>query len=370
MYGHNSLHPAHHSHMFGFLEKDTLMDLQAYIRHAPKAELHVHLEGSVQPATLMALAKRNHIEPPAETLDELRQFFIFRDFAHFIQTYAIISRYLRTVEDYELITYEFGEQMAQQNVRYAEATFSVCTHRFMRGIPHDVYFTGLTRGRERARRDFGVEINWVFDIVRDVASGPGMSERADYTTSVAIESRNDGVVALGLGGMETGFPPEWFESWFDKARAAGLHSAPHAGEVEGPKSVWGAIRALGAERIGHGVRSIEDPLLIAELINRDILLEVCPTSNIKLGVYPTLEQHPLPQLVAAGVPCTVNSDDPPLFNTTMLHEAELLDSAFHFDKATIDNLLLNGVKYSFLPSARKEKMLREFQEMSSTLMMS
>ena len=338
------------------------MNLQAYIRQAPKAELHVHLEGSVQPATLLALAKRNRIEPPAETLDELRQMFVFRDFAHFIQTYAIISRYLRTVEDYELITYEFGEQMAQQNVRYAEATFSVCTHRFMRGIPHDVYFTGLTRGRERAKRDFGVEINWVFDIVRDVASGPGMSERADYTTSVAIESRNDGVVALGLGGMETGFPPEWFESWFDKARAAGLHSAPHAGEVVGPESVWGAIRALGAERIGHGVHSIEDPLLIAELIKRDILLEVCPTSNVKLGAYPSLEQHPLPQLVAAGVPCCVNSDDPPLFNTTMLHEAELLDSAFHFDKATIDTILLNGVRYSFLPLHKKNELMMMLRE--------
>ena len=338
------------------------MNVQAYIRQAPKAELHVHLEGSVQPATLMALAKRNHIEPPAPTLDELRQFFIFRDFAHFIQTYAIISRYLRTVEDYEQITYEFGEQMAQQNVRYAEATFSVCTHRFMRGIPHDVYFTGLTRGRERARRDFGVEINWIFDIVRDVASGRGMSERADYTTSVAIESRNDGVVALGLGGMEVGFPPEWFESWFDKARAVGLHSAPHAGEVVGPESVWGAIRALGAERIGHGVRSIEDPLLIAELIRRNIALEVCPVSNVKLGVYPSLEQHPLPQLVAAGVACTVNSDDPPLFNTTMLHEAELLDSAFHFDKATIDDILLNGVKYSFLPLHKKHELLMTFRE--------
>ena len=336
------------------------MDLQAYIRRAPKAELHVHLEGSVQPATLMALAKRNRIEPPAETLDELRQMFVFRNFAHFIQTYAIISRYLRTVEDYEQITYEFGEQMAQQNVRYAEATFSVCTQRFLRGIPHDVYFTGLTRGRERAKRDFGVEINWVFDIVREVASGPGMSERADYTTSVAIESRNDGVVALGLGGMEIGFPPEWFESWFDKARAAGLHSAPHAGEVVGPESVWGAIRALGAERIGHGVHSIEDPLLIAELVKCDIALEVCPTSNVKLGVYPSLEQHPLPQLVAAGVPCTVNSDDPPLFNTTMLNEALLLDSAFHFDKETIDTILLNGVKYSFLSQERKDALTREF----------
>lgn len=336
------------------------MNLQEYIRRAPKAELHVHLEGSIPPATLMALAKRNRVELPAPTLDELRQMFVFRDFSHFIQTYAMISGYLRTVEDYEQITYEFGEQMAQQRVRYAEVTFSVCTHRFYRGIPHDVYFTGLTRGRERAKRDFGVEINWVFDIVRDVASGPGMSKRADYTTSVAIESRNDGVVALGLGGMEIGFPPEWFESWFDKARAAGLHSAPHAGEVVGPESVWGAIRALGAERIGHGVRSIEDPLLIAELVQRQIALEVCPVSNVRLGVYPSLEQHPLPRLVAAGVPCTVNSDDPPLFNTTMLHEAELLDSAFHFDKATIDTILLNGVKYSFLPSERKQALLEYF----------
>lgn len=338
------------------------MDLQAYIRCAPKVELHVHLEGSIRPATLLEIARRNRVELPVKTLEELHRWFVFQNFTHFLQTFTMISHCLRTLEDYEQITYEFGEQMAQQNVCYAEVTFSACTHRFRRGIAHDIYFTGMTRGRERAKRDFGVEINWIFDIVRDVASGPGMSERADYTTAVAIESRDEGVVALGLGGLETGFPPEWFESWFDKARAIGLHSAPHAGEVVGPESVWGAIRALGAERIGHGVRSIEDPFLIAELVKRDILLEVCPSSNVRIGTYHSLEQHPLPQLVAAGVPCCVNSDDPPLFNTTLLHEAELLDSAFHFDKATIDSILLNAFHHSFMAAEQKAALLRSWEK--------
>jgi aminodeoxyfutalosine deaminase len=339
----------------------TSSSIQQYLHAAPKAELHVHLEGSIQPATLLTLARRNGVELPVQTIEEMQQWFNYRDFDHFIDIYLAITRCLRTVEDYELIAYEFGANMARQNIRYAEVTFSPSTHRFVLNIPHDIYFTGLTRGRERARAEFGVEIRWVFDIVRNVEDEARNRSCADYTTAVAIESMTDGVVALGLGGAEVGYPPERFKHWFDQARAAGLHSAPHAGETVGPASVWGAIRALGAERLGHGVRSIEDPELIKYIVEQRIPLEVCPTSNIRLGVYPSIEQHPLPALYAAGVPVTVNSDDPPLFNTTLTHEVELLDSAFHFDLDTINELLLNGVRYSFLPAEQKQAMEATFR---------
>ncbi len=336
------------------------MQLEQYLQEAPKAELHVHLEGSILPSTLLELAKRNNVALPVSTLEEVQQWFKYRNFPHFIEIYVAITRCLKTSEDYEQIVYEFGQTMARQHIHYAEATFSACTHHTL-GIPYDVYFTGLTRGRERTRQDFGVEINWIFDIVRDVAEGAGMSKRADYTLAVAKESMQDGVVALGLGGLEVGYPPEWFAKWFEWARAAGLHSIPHAGETEGPASIWGAIRALGAERIGHGVRAVEDPELVTYLAEKQIPLEVCPTSNLRLGVYPSLQEHPFPRLYKAGIPLTINSDDPPLFNTTLNDEVGLLSSAFHYDKDTIDEILLNGVRYSCLPIERKKALEEQFR---------
>ncbi len=187
-----------------------MSSLEQYLKVAPKAELHVHLEGSIQPATFLELARRNHIPLPVNSVEEARRWFAYRDFHHFVEIFVTVTQCLKTREDYEQIVYEFGATMARQNVRYAEVTFSACTHRFTLGILHDVYFAGLTRGRERAKQDFGVEINWIFDIVRNTAEGSGISQRADYTLAVAKESMHDGVVALGLGGAEVGYPAEWF----------------------------------------------------------------------------------------------------------------------------------------------------------------
>ncbi|MGZ6390492.1 MAG: adenosine deaminase [Ktedonobacterales bacterium] len=331
------------------------MSIGSYLKALPKVELHVHLEGSIQPGTLLTLARRNGVTIPASTLDELRDWFAFRNFEHFMEIYLAITQCLRTAEDYELIAYEFGAEMARQNVRYAEVTFSPSTHHFL-GVSHDTYFGGLTRGRERARRELGVEITWIFDIVRDIADSARRVAAADYTTGVAIEGKNDGVVALGLGGAEQASPPEPFAPWFQRARDAGLHSAPHAGETEGPESVWGAIRALGAERIGHGVRSIEDAALVAYLAEHRIPLEVNPTSNLRLGVYRSLEEHPLRRLYDAGVFVTVNSDDPPVFNTTLNDEVQLLHSHMHFALPQIDAILLNAIRASFLPEERKREL--------------
>jgi aminodeoxyfutalosine deaminase len=338
------------------------MSIAQYLQESPKAELHVHLEGSVRPTTLLTLAKRNAISLPADSVEKLQQWFTFRDFNHFIQIYFTISHCLKQVEDYELIVYEFAEEMARQHVRYAEVTFSPCTHQFSLGVPFDVYFAGMTRGRERAYQDFNVEINWVFDIVRNMCHESGISKNADYTLSVAKEGMANGVVALGLGGSEVGHPPEWFARWFEQAKSIGLHSTPHAGEVVGPESVWGAIKTLNAERIGHGVRSAEDPHLLEYLAEKRIPLEVNPTSNIALGVYPDYQHHSLPTLLAAGIPITINSDDPPLFNTTLNNEVNLLHSAFHLDLETTNDILLNGVRYSFLPPARKAELLTEFEQ--------
>jgi adenosine deaminase len=339
----------------------TSQAIEAYLHAVPKAELHVHLEGSIRPETLLTLAQRNGVELPATNVEELRQWFAYRDFNHFVEIFFAVSRCLKTAEDYELIAYEFGAEMARQDVRYAEVTFSASTHYFSLGISHDTYFSGLNKGRERARADFGVDMRWVFDIVRDVKDTSESHRRADFTTQVAIEGMQDGVIALGLGGNEVGHPPEDFASWFEKALAAGLHSTPHAGETVGPASVWGALRTLGAERIGHGVRSVEDKDLMAYLLEKHIPLEICPGSNICLGVYPSIAEHPLPYLYAAGIPLSINSDDPPLVNTTLNDDINLLYQSFHFKLATIDEILLNGVRHSFMPARQKQVMEEKFR---------
>lgn len=328
------------------------MSLETYLRAAPKAELHVHLEGSIQPETLLELARRNRVDLPASTAEGLREWFRFRDFHHFIEVYLTITRCLRTAADYELLAYEFGREMQRQGARYAEVTFSPSTHHAM-GVPHDVYFSGLQKGRERARVELGVEFNWVFDIVRNIF--PTSPELADYTTGVAIDGAGEGVVALGLGGLEAGHPPEDFAPFFERALAAGLHSDPHAGELAGPDSIWGAIRSLHAERLGHGVRAVEDPTLVAYLAEHRIPIEVNPTSNLRLNVYPSYQDHPLRRLYEAGVPLTVNSDDPPLFGTSLEQELQLLPTEFGFDVAAIDDILLNGIRHSFLEPDRKAR---------------
>ena len=331
------------------------MSLLTYLQAVPKVELHVHLEGAIQPRTLLTIARRNHVSLPADSIDGLRRWFTFQSFAQFVDVYVAVTRCLRTAQDYELIVYEFAEELARQNVRYAEVTFSPGTH-FRLGVAHDVYFLGLSRGRKRAQADFDITLNWVFDIVRDADA-----RLADYTTRVAIEGKNDGVVALGLGGFELGHPPETFARYFDIVLAAGLHSAPHAGETAGPSSVWGALRALGAERIGHGVRAAEDPALIAYLVEHAVPLEVCPTGNIRLGVYPTFATHPLRRLQGAGITVTINSDDPVLFNTTLNEEVALLAGQFNFDVKAINNILLNAVRNCFQPSEQKRALETAFR---------
>ncbi len=346
------------------------MSIESYLRAVPKAELHVHLEGSIQPATLLTLAKRNNIKLPADNVESLRKWFTFSNFSHFVDIYGTICHCLQTSEDFELITHEFGAEMARQNIRYAEVTFTPGAH-YQPGILEPDYMKGLTRGRERAKTDFGVEISWVFDIIRDTGltrpDWQATSTYADYTLEVAIENMANGVVALGLGGMEEGYPPEPFAPWFEQAKAAGLNRTPHAGETLGPDSIWSAIKDLQAQRIGHGVRAIEDAALVRYLVERQIPLELNPTSNLRLGVYPDYARHPLRQLYEAGVSFSVNSDDPPLFNTTLTDEILLLSTEFHFDLATIDEILLNGIRHSFLPPGRKQELEDSFRVEMDTL---
>lgn len=337
-----------------------MSEIQSYLSAVPKAELHLHLEGAIQPETLLKMAHHNGVQLPASDVEGLRKWFVFRDFPHFAEIYKAIIRCLRTPADFELMVYELGQNLAAQNVRYAEVTTSVSSH-VRRGIPFEEYFLAITRGRERALADFGVELSWIFDIVRDYETEEICLEWAEYTAHIAMQDMHNGVVALGLGGKEVGHPAALYKPYFEQAVRAGLHSDPHAGETDGPHSVWSAIHDVRAERIGHGVHSIEDPELVVYLAEHKIPLEVCPTSNFRLGEYSSTHDHPLLALQRAGVPVTINSDDPPLFNTDLNSEVTLLSSGFGLSIDEIDEILLNGVRYSFLPPDRKAALEAEFK---------
>ncbi len=333
------------------------MHLETFIRQMPKVELHVHLEGSIQPETLLALAERNHVKLPATTIAGLRQWYTFTDFAHFIEIYLTISSCICSPEDIELIAREFLRGQGAQNIQHSEVTFTPYTHFSLnRRIPFEDQLAALSRARAWAAAELGVSVNWVLDISRNVRPIEHSLTVADWV----ISGKEKGVVALGLGGPEIGHPPELFAEAFDRVRAAGLASVPHAGETVGAESVRNALKILGAQRIGHGVRCLEDAELVAELRNRQIPLEVCPTSNVCLGVAASIAEHPLPRLLEAGLYVTINSDDPPMFNTTLTDEYLKIADTFGFGVETIERLVINAVRASLLPEPARIQMEEKF----------
>ena len=333
-----------------------MIDLEEFIRKMPKVELHVHLEGSVRPATLLQLAKRHRISLPADTTEGLRDWYTFRDFGHFIEVYMAISGCLRTADDIELVTHEFLLGQAEQNILYSEVTFTPYNQFVNCGLGFHAQLDAVNRAREWGERELGIQMGLIIDIPRERPS-----EAGDQVATWVIDRYGDGVIALGLGGPEVGNPPEKFQNAFNRVRSAGIPCILHAGETDGPSSVWKAIEVAASRRIGHGVRSIEDPKLMDYLRQTQLPLEICPTSNICLNVYPSLEKHPLPLLLKHGVCVTLNSDDPPMFNTTLIDEYLQAKTAFGWDKATIQELVLDAVDVSLLSTLKKHGMRERFQ---------
>ncbi len=278
----------------------------------PKIELHVHLEGTVRPRTLLEIAKRNDYPLPAETEEGLAPLYEFRDFRHFIDTWMLTTGALKHEEDFRQIVVEYAAEAVRHGAVYIEAIFAPMLRR---GVDCDVMFEGYCNGAQEARELHGVEVRLTPDIPRGYTD-----EECDTTVRAAVKYREHGIVGLGLGGLEADFPPELYARPFALARAEGLASVPHAGEVAGPESVRGALEALKADRIRHGVRSVEDPELLEEIVDRRIVLDVCPISNVRTHVVRSLEEHPLPQLVAAGALCSISTDDPAMFGTDLTRD--------------------------------------------------
>ena len=302
----------------------------------PKIELHVHLEGTVRPGTLLTLAERNGFELPAASEEALGELYRFRDFDHFIEIWVLTTNVLRHAEDFRQITVEYAAEAASHGAVYVEAIFSPI-ERTWRGVDWDELFSGYCDGAQEGGELHGVEVRLTPDITRAASA-----EDAEVAVDYALKYRDRGVVGIGLGGEEALYPPEAFERAFTRARAEGLASVPHAGEAAGPASIRGALDALGASRIRHGIRAVEDASLVRELADRGIVLDVCPVSNVRTGVVPSLDAHPLPRLVEAGVRCSVSTDDPAMFDTDLRREYEAARS-LGVDPRTIYDAAVTGV---------------------------
>ncbi len=327
----------------------------------PKAELHIHLEGSVRPATLLALAKRNGVALPVATEAALRAYYRFQNFEHFLAVYDLICDCIKTPDDLALMAYELGAAQAAQNIRYTEVTFTTCG-RLRRGFPLDDQLAGVLAGAERAEDEFGVRLQFIPDIVAE-----NTLAEAWTLARWAVAQQGDGVCALGLAGREVGRDNAALAPVFTYAHDAGLPLTLHAGETVGPESVWQALTTLHADRIGHGVRAVEDEKLLDLLHAMQTPLEICPTSNVCLGVAPDMAAHPIRRLWDAGLNLSVNTDDPPMFNTTLADEYRALARVHDFTRDEITTLVLNAVRAASLPSPEKRAMLATFEAEFATL---
>jgi adenosine deaminase len=320
----------------------------------PKAEIHVHLEGASTAPTYFEIAKRNGVAMAVNDLPQWNEHFKFVDFDHFIRVYVSCTKSLRSAEDYALMVRRFGEQQAALNVRYTE-TFVSCSL-IGDSVDRSAFLDALRDTANEVERDLGVRIRFIADISREI---PDSQSRV---LDLAIEGHKRGAfVGLGLGGPEVGFPPELFIDTYRKAREAGLHVVAHAGETVGTPCIVGSLDGLGVERIGHGFLAIEDPALTERLRAMQVPLEICPQSNYRVGVIPAGEPHPIHRLRAAGVNCTINSDDPAMFETDLSNEyVTLADQGLSWDELWALNLAT--LEATFAGDADKRALREQYNE--------
>jgi adenosine deaminase/aminodeoxyfutalosine deaminase len=326
----------------------------------PKVELHVHHVGSASVRTVSELAARHEgsTSVPSDP-DLLAKYFDFTDFGHFIEVYLSVVDLLRTPEDIWTLTHDVAHDLAAQNVRYAELTLTPYTS-IRAGIAAEEFCEAVEDARRAAESELDLTLRWCFDI-----PGEFGLVGADATIDMAVGLQPDGLVSFGLGGPEDGVPRPQFAPHFAQAVAAGLHSVPHAGESTGPETIWDSLRHLGAERIGHGIAAARDPKLMQYLAATGVVLEVCPTSNVRTRSVPSLAEHPLPRLVEAGVPITINSDDPPMFDTTLNQEYEVARDLLDLDDDGVADLARTAVHASFADPTVKAAILAEIDAYAS-----
>jgi adenosine deaminase/aminodeoxyfutalosine deaminase len=336
-------------------------DIAAFIRRLPKAELHLHLEGTITPSTLVELSARHDAQPLS--LAKARALYHFTDFTGFIEAFKAVTRLLTGPEDYELAAWRMMERLAAQGVVHAEVYISVGVIYLWRN--HDPacfepIFAGLERARLRGERELGLSLYWIFDAVRHFTV-----PEADVVFRKAAEMRTEfpAIIGIGLGGDERRCGSEPFRVLYARAREAGLRLTNHAGETTGPEAIWEAL-SIGSERIGHALSAIQDPELLQELKMRSIPLELNPTSNVRTGVCPSFAAHPLRRYFDLGLLVTLNSDDPAFFGSDLANEYRMAHTEQGFTREELRRLAANSIRASFLPEPEKAAWLSRLQSVA------
>jgi aminodeoxyfutalosine deaminase len=340
------------------------IDAPAWLRALPKVELHLHLEGSTEPETLVALSQRHDSVPPSTplTLAEARRLYTYRDFLGFLDSYKAMSQRLRTPEDYELISYNMVRALAAQGVVHAEVYISFGILYYWHKVEVEPYVEAIERARLRAEAETGTTIYWLIDAVRHF----GADEAARvFRKAAELRAQYPSIVGIGIGGDEARGPASLFKELYAEARAAGLRLTAHAGEsggpVDGPASIWAAIN-IGAARIGHGLAAQYDEELMQILAERQIPIELNVTSNIRTGCCTSYDAHPLRHYFDSGLMVTLNSDDPPMFGANLLDEYILAYDRYGFTLEQLRELSANAVEASFLPPTRKLALLAQIEQ--------
>jgi aminodeoxyfutalosine deaminase len=327
----------------------------SFILGLPKAELHLHLEGSIDPPTLLELRTRHG---KSSSLAEIEQLYKYENFTGFLMAFKSVTDDLQTAEDFELITYRLMEKLKAENVLHAEVYVSVGVC-LWRKQDFGAIFEGLERGRQRGERDFGISLLWIFDAVRQFGT-----DSAQRVAELAVQYKDSSVVGFGIGGDELKAPPELFRDVYAYAADQGLRLTAHAGENAGPESIWGALN-LRAERIGHGLTAGQDPELIEELSRRQVPVEICLTSNLRTGCCPSLAEHPVRNYFEQGIMITLNSDDPAMFGTSLTQEYQVAQAKFGFTDEHLRELARNSFEASFLPAEKKVNFLNMFDAIAA-----
>jgi adenosine deaminase len=327
------------------------MATPTWYERVPKVELHLHLEGAIPQEALWQLMQKYGSDPGVPDVQALRQKFQFRDFPHFIETWVWKNQFLREYDDFTLIAEAVAKNLVRQNVKYTEMFYTPSDF-FRHGLEVQKLTAAIRTGLGRAKQ---IETALILDFCRD--RGP---ENADRNLDAVKEVKQLGVIGVGIGGSEQNYPTEPFAGVYEKARQLGFHTGAHAGEAAGPESIWGAIRSLKVERIGHGTRAIEDETLVRYLAEKQIPLECCPLSNVCTGVVKSIEAHPVKKFFDAGLLVTVNTDDPAMFGNSLAQEYQMLEERLGFSQDEVRKVILNGVKAAWLSNDRKKLLTDTF----------
>lgn len=329
---------------------------ESWVAGLPKVELHVHIEGAILPETLMRLAQKNKVDLPPKTLAEFRDWYRFTDFPHFAEVYWAFSKAIQTEDDIYQVALAFLMTQVRQNVRHTEATYTALTHFKNNGIAFTDQIAAIRRALDEVRATHDISLGLIVDIPRDYAT----PEESMMVAQWVVDAHGDGLIAaLGLGGYEVGFPPEDFARPFALAKEAKVPAVTHAGETGTAASICVAVEQLGAVRIGHGVAAVHDPSVIAFLKERQIPLEVCPSSNVCLKVVDAIGNHPFRRLDERGLTVTLNTDDPPMFDTDINREYLLVAQTFGYSKKEMKGFAQRAARAALLPAAKREALAAE-----------